>query len=334
MPFNLDSLIIPQRHSKEFSNNGLANGDNRASSLEREQHFESLLNRVNLHHLYYFWVAAKSGSIRKASMQLLLAPATVSRQIKDLEAKLGVQLLIRSNQSIKLTAEGIYVFGICGELFGLARELVESVEVQSVVKSVRLSVGIAGAIPKLLVYKLLEPALHLREKVQIVCVDGAPAKLIGDLANGTVDLILTDTTMGSNTNMRSYTRPIVECPVVVCGNSALTEKYKHRFPKSLHGAPVLLPTNNTALRNSIEKFFIASHIMPDVRGEFEDSTLIKVFGEAGLGLFFVPEVILEEVLNRYQCKALGSLEAVVTQFFAIAAQRRINNPATKAIFGE
>lgn len=325
------SLIPPKSGSKSKNNTKSSNGDDCFTDSKPNGRFDSLLNHVNFHHLYYFWAVAKAGSIRNASAQLLLAPATVSRQIKELESKLRVRLLERSNQSIKLTREGDFVFGVCNELFGLARELVDGVGANNEAKPVRITVGIAGVIPKLLIYKVLEPTLHLREPVQIVCLEGAPSKLMSDLASRNIDLVLTDAPIGPHSNARSSSHLIAECPVVVCCDAALAAKYKRGFPNSLHTAPVLLPTNNSAFRASLDTFFMEHGIIPDVRGEFEDSTIIEVFGEAGLGLFFVPAVIQKEVQTRFHCEVLGHLDKVIARFFAVVPHRRISNPATLAI---
>jgi LysR family transcriptional activator of nhaA len=281
--------------------------------------------------LYYFWVVAKSGSIRNASSRLQLASPTVSRQLRDLELKLGVPLLERGSQSVRLTSEGGYVFGICEELFGLARELVDGIGGDQRVKPMRLTVGIAGVIPKLVIYKVLAPALHLREPVQIVCLEGAPSKMIADLANHNVDLVLTDAPLGPYSNVRCDSHLIADCPIVVCGEKSMAAQYKKAFPNSLHGAPVLLPTSNSTLRGSLDQFFFERGIVPNVRGEFEDSTIIKVFGEAGLGLFFIPAVIQREVESRFGCEVVGTLDTVHAKFFAVAPHRRIHNPATMAI---
>ena len=45
---------------------------------------------------------------------------------------------------------------------------------------------------------------------------------------------------------------------------------RRRFPRSLNGAPMLLPTINTALRRALEQWFEAEGLHPVVAGEFED----------------------------------------------------------------
>lgn len=293
--------------------------------------FDSLLNRVNFHHLYYFWMVAKTGSIRRASEQLMLAPPTVSRQIRELESKLNAKLISRTNQNITLTREGEYVHHVCDELFGLARELLDSLASDSHSKPLRLTVGVAGVIPKQLVYKVLEPALHLRAPAQIICMEGTPSKLIADLSNQALDMVITDSPIGPYSNVRSYCHLIAESPIVACATTEVAARYRGNFPLSLSGAPILLPSINSALRASLDQYFFENGIEPDVRGEFEDSTVIKVFGEAGLGIFFVPATIQNEVQRRYPCEVIGQLDNVVSKFYAIAPHRRISNPATIAV---
>jgi len=255
----------------------------------------------------------------------------VSRQIRELESKLNAKLMVRSNQNIALTREGEHVHSVCDELFGLARELVDSLASDSLSKPLRLTVGVAGVIPKLLVFKVLEPALHLREPAQIICMEGAPSKLIADLSNQALDLVLTDSPISPYSNVRSYCHLIAESPIVACANAALAAQYRDGFPQSLSGAPILLPSTNSALRASLDQHFFERGIELDVRGEFEDSTLIKVFGEAGLGIFFVPAMIQNEVQRRYSCEVIGQLDNVISKFYAIVPQHQISNPATMAV---
>jgi len=50
---------------------------------------------LNYHHLHYFWMTARCGSIVKASAELRLSPPTLSAQIRQLESSLGEALFTR-----------------------------------------------------------------------------------------------------------------------------------------------------------------------------------------------------------------------------------------------
>jgi LysR family transcriptional activator of nhaA len=103
------------------------------------------------------------------------------------------------------------------------------------------------------------------------------------------------------------------------------------FPGSLHGAPFLLPTENTTLRRSLEQWFSTTGIRVAVRGEFEDSALLKVFGQAGVGLFVAPTAVEDEVRRQYSVRLVGRLEDVRERFYAISAERKLKHPAVLAI---
>jgi LysR family transcriptional activator of nhaA len=94
---------------------------------------------------------------------------------------------------------------------------------------------------------------------------------------------------------------------------------------------MLLPTENTTLRRSIEQWLDHERIRPKVVGEFEDSALLKVFGQAGKGLFPAPAVIESEVRSQYDVKLVGRVPGVKERFYAISAERRLKHPAVVAI---
>ncbi len=110
--------------------------------------------------------------------------------------------------------------------------------------------------------------------------------------------------------------------------------YRRGFPKSLDGAPFIVPTANTALRRAMEHWFDSQDIRPSVFGEFEDSALLKVFGQAGAGLFAAPTVIEMEVQRQYGVKVVGRLDSVRERFYAISVEKKVKHPAVLAIADE
>lgn len=94
---------------------------------------------------------------------------------------------------------------------------------------------------------------------------------------------------------------------------------------------MLLPTDNTALRRSLDEWFEATKIHPVVIGEFEDSALLKVFGEAGRGIFPAPTAIEREVRKQYKVALVGRADNVRARFYAVSVERRLKHPAVVAI---
>jgi LysR family transcriptional activator of nhaA len=115
------------------------------------------------------------------------------------------------------------------------------------------------------------------------------------------------------------------------GIPQLAAKYRAGFPRSLDGAPFLLPTSNTTARRSLDEWFESKNIQPTIVAEFEDSALMKVFGQRGLGLFAASSVIAAEVQRQYGVRIIGRLEDVTERYYAISLDRKLKHPAVVAI---
>ncbi|MCG8584935.1 MAG: transcriptional activator NhaR [Pirellulales bacterium] len=286
---------------------------------------------LNYHHLLYFWVAAREGSISKACEHLQLAQPTVSSQIQKLEKALGEKLFERVGRNLKLTETGQLVFRYADEIFSLGRELTDAIKGRPTGKPLQLTVGAPEVIPKLIVHRLLEPALKLDEPVQIVCREGKLDSLIQELATHNLDMVLSDSAVGSLTHVRAFNHALGECSVSIFGVADTAKAYRRRFPSSLEGAPMLLPSGSTWLRRAMDKWFDDRDIRPHVAAEFDDSALMKVFGQSGLGLFPGPSAIEHEICRQYNVRVIGRLDEVREQYFAISVERKLKHPAVVAI---
>ncbi len=286
---------------------------------------------LNYHHLLYFWVVAKEGTIAAACKELHLAQPTISAQLRVLERSLGEKLFTRVGRNLALTETGRVVYRYADEIFSLGRDLLDTVQGRATGRPLRFNVGVADVLPKLVAYRLLEPALHLPEQVQLVCHEGSPPELLTRLAVYELDLVLSDSPIGSDVKVRAFNHLLGECGVTIFGTKELAAKYRQRFPKSLDGAPFIIPTANTALQRAMGRWFDSQDIRPSVLGEFEDSALLKVFGQAGVGLFAAPTVIEKEVQRQYSVRVVGRLESVRERFYAISVERKVKHPAVVAI---
>lgn len=287
---------------------------------------------LNYHHLLYFWTVAREGSIARACERLHLAQPTISAQIRALEKSLGEPLFERAGRRLVLTEVGRLVYRYADEIFTLGRELRDTIKGRPVGgRPLRLRVGVADALPKQVAYRLLEPALRLDEPLQIICFEGKPDSLLADLALHALDIVLSDTPLGPGAKVRAFSHQLGECGVTVMGTPALIQRLEGDFPASLGDAPMLLPTDNTTLRRSLEQWFDGLGLRPRIVAEFEDTALLKVFGQAGLGLFVIPSVVEAEVRQQYQVEVVGRTEAIRERFYAISIERKLKHPAVLAI---
>ena len=286
---------------------------------------------LNYHHLLYFWTVVRAGSIRKASEQLRISPPAVSTQLKLLEDQFGEKLLARSGRRLVLTETGKTVFSYAEDIFTLGRELMDVVKNRPVGRPLRLDVGVVDVMPKAVVQALLEPALHLRETVRIVCREATSDQLLGRLAIHELDVVFSDSPVDPSLKIRAYSHLLGECGVIFVGAPSIAARYRKDFPQSLQGAPMLLPTENTAFRRSLDFWFESKNIRPVILGEFEDFALLRAFGETGAGVFPLPSVLEAQVQKEKKLKTLGATADVRTQFYAISAERKLQHPAVLAI---
>ena len=286
---------------------------------------------LNYHHLFYFWTVAREGSIARATGVLRLAQPTISAQIRQLEQQLGEPLFERRGRSLVLTEVGRTVQGYADEIFSLGRELTVAVRSRPRGRALRFALGITDAIPKLVAHRLLEPVFRLGEPVHLVCREGASSRLLADLALHTLDVVISDAPIPPRVGVRGFSHLLGECGVAIFGGAALAARHRSRFPRSLDGAPFLLPTDDQALRRSLEQWFAAHEIRPRVVGEFDDSALLKVFAQAGRGLFAGSDAVEREIAKQYGVRVVGRCEGVRERFFAISAERRLAHPAVVAL---
>jgi LysR family transcriptional activator of nhaA len=286
---------------------------------------------LNYHHLLYFWTVAREGTIARASEELRLAQPTISGQIRVLEDHLGEKLFQRSGRNLVLTDMGRLVYRYADDIFGLGRELMDTLKDRPTGRPMRFQVGVADEVTKIIAYRLLEPAMRLPQPVHIVCRDGAPERLLTDLATHSLDLVIADTPISPAIKVKAFSHPLGETPVTVFGTAKLAAARRKGFPRSLDGAPFLVPTIGKTLRRTLDHYFEQEGLRPRIVAELDDSALLTTFGQAGAGLFVAPSVLEKEVARQYGVMIVGRLESVRERYFAISVERRLKHPAVVAI---
>lgn len=286
---------------------------------------------LNYHHLLYFFMVAREGGLAPAATKLRLSPPTLSAQIKALEAALGESLFEKKGRRLVLTDTGQVAYRYAEEIFGLGRELLGAVRGGNTGRPVKLVVGLAQSVPKLIARQLLEPVRHLETEVHVICREEPPERLLADLAIRTLDVIITDAPGAHVPNVKVYNHLLGESPIAVYGEESLAAKYKPGFPGSLEGAPFLLPTHAAVTRRALEAWFDEIGVRPNIVGEFDDSALMKSFAETGLGLLATTTVVESHLKRQYRLQKLGVASGVKERFYALTGERRVKNPALVAI---
>ena len=286
---------------------------------------------LNYHHLLYFWTVAREGSIARAGATLRLAQPTISAQITTLERALGEKLFTRTGRRLTLTDTGQMTLRYADQIFTLGQELLTAIRSQPSVRALTLLVGVVETMPKLIAYRMLQPALRLPTPVRVVCREDRPERLLAELAVRDLDVVLADAPAGPGVRLRVFHHLLGECGVSFFAAPRVAAAYRRRFPRSLDGAPVLLPRDGSSLRAALERWFADSGLRPRIVGEFDDSALLKVFGQSGAGVFAAPRAIEAQVRRQYGVRAIGRADQVRERFYAIALDRKLTHPAVVAI---
>ncbi len=285
---------------------------------------------LNYHHLQYFWVVAREGGLVAAGKVLRLSHPTLSAAIRALEARLGAKLFEKSGRRLALTDTGRLVQRYANEIFSLGLEMVDAVGDRPSGRALRLEVGIADAVPKLVARRLLRPALALPEPVRLVCHERAYDRLLADLSLHALDVVISDGPVPSGSGVRAFNHLLGESGVTFFAARELARSHG-AFPGSLHGAPMLLPLEGLALRRSLERWLDRHGLRPRVVAELEDSALLEALGGEGAGIFAAPTVVEAEILAQHRVEAIGRTDEVRERYYAISAERRLRHPAVVAI---
>lgn len=289
------------------------------------------MDRLNYHHLLYFWLTAREGSVSKAAARLRLAQPTLSGQIRTLEAALGERLFEKVGRRLQLTEAGTLAFGFADEIFSIGEELVDTMRQRPTRRPARLTIGLSDVVAKPVAHRVILPLLGAPDPVRVVVREDSPEKLLAALVARDLDVVLLDAPPGPEAGVRVFSRLLGESDVTLLAAPRLASRYRRRFPRSLDGAPFLMPGRTTGLRRSLEAWFDRHGIRPHVVGEFDDSALVMVFAQGGSGIFAVPSVVESDVRRKQGLARVGRVEGVREQLFAVSLQRRFGNPAVQAL---
>jgi len=288
------------------------------------------LQDLNFLHLFYFWMVVRHRGISAACEMLHLTQPTISTQIRKLEKSLGQELFDRSGRELTLTEVGKTIFEYADEMFAVGREMLGALRGIPSDRTMRVIVGMPHVMPKLIVYRLLEPVLHL-QGVRIVIQQAPLDTLMSDLLRHQYDVILSDTPIAPHQRVRSFNHLLGESEIAICSRPELASRFRRRFPESLNGAPLLVPTPKTELRRLIDRWLDTNGLNPRIVAEINDSAVMKEFGHAGAGLFPVCAAVLPEVKRQYGVELVGRVADERMQFYAITLQRKLTHPAVVAI---
>jgi LysR family transcriptional activator of nhaA len=289
------------------------------------------MRHLNYSHLQYFWAVAREGSIAKASESLHVTPQTISGQLKLLDKAVGHPLFNRVGRRLVLSDMGEVVFEYADEIFSTGAELASVVRGNHMSGPKTLSLGIVSSLPKLIAERIVAPAMMAENPVRVRCHESSLEQLLSELAVHKLDLVLSDQPVPDGLGIKAYNHMLGESGMSFFSQRAHARRYRARWPGSLNDAPLLLPSQHSALRRRLDDWFESHGLSPRIAGEFDDSALLKAFGEAGVGVFAAPTVIEEEICRMYRMSVIGRTDEIKERFYAISPERRLKHASVVLI---
>lgn len=288
--------------------------------------------QLNYHHLYYFYITAREGSIHNASKVLNLTPQTVSSQLGTFEDYLGMRLFDRNGRRLVLNERGQLVYSFAEDIFGLGNELLQNLKYQQVGQQVTFVIGVTDVIPKVLAFDLFRSCIDHQSDIKLVCKEGGLEDLLADLAISKLDIIFSDRPVTPGSNVKVYNHRLGESGFTFFAAEKLQKELQGEFPKNLEQQPVLIPGDKSTQKISLLTWFENVNVRPNIVAEFEDTALMKLFGQAGYGIFGVPTIIEEHVKEQFEVEVVGRTNNIKEPFYLISPERKIKHPAAKPLF--
>ncbi|MFC0251215.1 LysR family transcriptional regulator [Massilia consociata] len=286
---------------------------------------------INYKHLHYFHAVATHGTVARAAEHLHVSAQAISMQLQVLEDQLGEELFKKKGRVLELTEAGKTVLRYAEQIFDLGNELEQAVRRGGFTEEETLRVGICDMIAKTMAFRLLQPAREAGLAMRLICREGRFEDLMVDLTAHKLDLVISDQGLPTGGTIRGYTHLLGSSTLTVLGHPDLCRAWPGEFPQRLKGAPFLLPGQDAAIHSQLGSWFETHGLRPIVVGEFDDGALLKSFARAGTGFMVVPTVLSEIVGAENELEAVGMIDSIVEQFYAVSVERREHHPAVRRI---
>lgn len=289
------------------------------------------MKQLNFHHLQYFYAVAKEGSVTRAAEVMNVTPQTVSGQISTFEDYIGAPLFKREGKRLEPNSLGLITLRYADDIFNLGNELSRTLATQDVGKVANFNVGIVDVIPKVMVFEMLNDCFDLDTRFVLECHEGDLPSLLADLSINKLDLIISDQPLPVGVSVRAINHYLGQSGVTFFTSKDESEKYQTDFPRSLHNAPFLMPSRDSAQYQNLISWFVKTKVAPTIVAEVDDSALLKFFGQKGRGIFCVSSAVEHDVLEQFDVSVIGRIDSVSDRYYGILPERKIKHPAVDAV---
>ena len=283
---------------------------------------------LNYHHLYYFWVIANEGGVTKACKKLHLSQPTLSGQLKQFENFIGKPLFDRKSRKLILNDSGRLVFEYADQIFKKGKELIEAVQKQTDSETINLNVGILPSLPKKDVYDIIKRAINRKNTFLTIKMDSID-KLLKKLHDNELDMIISHFKAQVDEPGKAFSYLLERVPVAFVGGKD-DKVLRKKFPASLDKKQIFIPTHKSHIRNEIDLFFQKYNINPIIKGEVQDTELLRVIASSGAGIVTVEKSAVGDLIKSKDIVVIGQAD-ILSDIYLITNELKRSHPLVRSI---
>ena len=256
---------------------------------------------LNFHHLRYFWVVAHRRHLTKAAEALHVSPSALSIQLRQLEDRLGHALFERRNRQLVLTEAGRVALAHADTIFQAGQELLGALRGAPAQQRPVLRVGAVATLSRNFQLGWLSPLLR-DEQVQIRLVSGPPRELLAQLSAHTLDVVLSNEAAPRDTSAGWVSRRVASQSLSLVSRPPARARKRQaeaafRFPQDLDGQPLILPSEDSAVRPAFDLLLEEAGVRPQLLAEVDDMAMLRLLARETGALALVRPVVVSDELR-------------------------------------
>lgn len=287
------------------------------------------LNRLNFHHLHYFWRVAKSGHLSRAAEALHISQSALSAQIRQLEERLGEPLFLRAGRRLSLTDTGYLVLDYADSIFGLGTELMGRLKGRQQGVT-RLRVGSVATLSRNYQENWLRP-LMADPALTFTLESGLLEGLLDRLRHHQLDVVLANEAVPADPERPLHCRRLGSQLLSLVGKANVWQGRSLSIPQDLHGQEMALPGTRHAVRAQFDALCATAAVAPRVRAEVDDMAMLRLIARDSGWLALLPEVVVQDELQSGRLVVVGVLAEIKEHFYAITVPQRHLPPVLDAL---
>ncbi|WP_157269594.1 LysR family transcriptional regulator [Azohydromonas aeria] len=287
------------------------------------------MQRLNFHHLHYFWAVAKEGNLTRAAQGLHVSQSALSTQIRQLEEQLGQALFERRGRALELTEAGRLALSYAESIFASGSELMALLRDGRRHEHQVLRLGAVATLSRNFQENFLRPLLE-REDVELILQSGSLDELLARLKVHKLDLVLSNRAVQATAEAHWRCRRIARQPVSLVGRPRPAGQ-PFRFPQDLADVPLLLPGRDNDIRAGFEMLCEQLGIRYRLRAEVDDMALLRLLARDCGSVALLPSVVVQDELRDGVLVEYAVVPQLHESFYGITVQRHFEPPLLRSL---